>query len=293
MSTKKEFTGSICNSDNRKCTGDHMSINGDNCDVYGNYCTINGDNCNVFGNHCVINGDNCRLDGRNGTINGDNCYIAQDANNVVNGCNCTGPGAKAAPRANGSHNFIISNGSCQSMVQNSSGTYINGVRVATGPSSRVVFGANGININGRPLHDVAALARLEAGAAGIVPSARPPAWRAATGHEAAALARLEAHAATLIPRARPSASSPAAAAAPAPVTKKRTPPAPRDEESRKLVKEGQECVVCMDAPRELACIPCGHLCMCEHCAYKLLEEEKANKCPLCNAEITDTNKIFI
>jgi len=187
--------------------------------------------------------------------------------------------------------------SCHSIVQNSTGTYVDGVLVSNSSVSSFSFGSGGVTINGRPMHDAVALARLEAGAAAIVPSNRPPAWRTATGHEAVALARLEAHAATLVSRARPSASSssPAAAAAPVPVpvTKKRTPPAPRDEESRKSVKEGQECVVCMDAPRELACIPCGHLCMCEHCAYRLLEEEKATKCPLCNAEITDTNKIFI
>ncbi len=277
MPPKKEFTGSICNSDNRKCLGDRMIVNGNNCDVHGNYCIINGNNCNVGGRNCVINGNNC--------------YITQDGNNVVNGDNCSGPGAKAAAGRASSNVFTMSNGSCQSMVQNSTGTYINGVKISGASSSTVVFGNDGITINGRPLrdHDPAAMARLEAHAATLIPRARSP-----PGH--IAMARLDASTAMFGGRSRPtssSLSSPAAAAAPAPATKKRTPPAPRDEESRKSVKEGQECVVCMDAPRELACIPCGHLCMCEHCAYRLLEEEKKNKCPLCNAEITDTNKIFI
>ena len=41
-------------------------------------------------------------------------------------------------------------------------------------------------------------------------------------------------------------------------------------------KRNNECLVCMDAPRDYACIPCGHLCLCGKC-----KDNIDRKCPIC------------
>jgi len=48
------------------------------------------------------------------------------------------------------------------------------------------------------------------------------------------------------------------------------------------------CVVCIDRPKTIAAVPCGHLCFCEECL------ERYNKiiCPLCRKDIDKFVKIF-
>ena len=41
------------------------------------------------------------------------------------------------------------------------------------------------------------------------------------------------------------------------------------------------CVVCMDAPRTWAMVPCHHLCLCEECTEQILSTP-VPKCPMCN-----------
>lgn len=50
------------------------------------------------------------------------------------------------------------------------------------------------------------------------------------------------------------------------------------------------CVICLDAPAEGACIPCGHVAGCMSC----LTEIKANKwgCPVCRAKIDQVIKLY-
>lgn len=50
-------------------------------------------------------------------------------------------------------------------------------------------------------------------------------------------------------------------------------------------KEADECVVCMDGLAVFACVPCGHLCLCDDC--KVLD-----KCPMCRVKVQYTMKIF-
>jgi len=57
-------------------------------------------------------------------------------------------------------------------------------------------------------------------------------------------------------------------------------PAQKPEE-----KEADECVVCMDDSAVFACVPCGHLCLCDGC--KVLD-----KCPMCRVKVQYTMKIF-
>ncbi|XP_058101611.1 probable E3 ubiquitin-protein ligase XBOS34 isoform X2 [Magnolia sinica] len=50
------------------------------------------------------------------------------------------------------------------------------------------------------------------------------------------------------------------------------------------------CVICLDAPKEVVCVPCGHVIGCMSC----LNDIKAKKlgCPICRAKIDQIIKIF-
>lgn len=54
--------------------------------------------------------------------------------------------------------------------------------------------------------------------------------------------------------------------------------------------DSSSCVVCLDAPVEGACIPCGHMAGCMAC----LNEVKAKKwgCPVCRAKIDQVIKLY-
>ena len=47
--------------------------------------------------------------------------------------------------------------------------------------------------------------------------------------------------------------------------------------------EGNECVICMSAPRDTTALPCRHMCMCHQCANEL--KTQTNKCPICRGPI--------
>ncbi|GAX74144.1 hypothetical protein CEUSTIGMA_g1593.t1 [Chlamydomonas eustigma] len=42
-----------------------------------------------------------------------------------------------------------------------------------------------------------------------------------------------------------------------------------------------ECVVCLSAPKQICCVPCGHVCMCIKCSAEV--EQKHGLCPVCRA----------
>lgn len=44
-----------------------------------------------------------------------------------------------------------------------------------------------------------------------------------------------------------------------------------------------ECLVCMSGPKDMCCIPCGHVCMCAACAEQV--QQASNACPLCRGPI--------
>ena len=52
-------------------------------------------------------------------------------------------------------------------------------------------------------------------------------------------------------------------------------------------EEDNECVVCLDGPKEYACVPCGHKVLCAECQGMGLET-----CPVCRTEITLIMKVF-
>ena len=52
-----------------------------------------------------------------------------------------------------------------------------------------------------------------------------------------------------------------------------------------------ECVVCMDAPKVVAMVPCMHMCACEACAQSLLHVSPP-RCPVCRAPIEHTTRVY-
>jgi hypothetical protein len=51
------------------------------------------------------------------------------------------------------------------------------------------------------------------------------------------------------------------------------------------------CVVCFDAPKEYAIVPCGHQCVCASCAEQLTKT-RTPTCPVCREPIQQTMKVF-
>jgi hypothetical protein len=62
-------------------------------------------------------------------------------------------------------------------------------------------------------------------------------------------------------------------------------PAPQPEAEEDL------CVVCMDAPKSHAVMPCLHQCVCEACAQQLLEQG-AQSCPVCRGPFEAIGQVF-
>ena len=54
--------------------------------------------------------------------------------------------------------------------------------------------------------------------------------------------------------------------------------------------EDDECVVCLDDMRTMACIPCGHRCACEACAGVL---DRARGCPVCRVPIEGFLRVYV
>lgn len=58
------------------------------------------------------------------------------------------------------------------------------------------------------------------------------------------------------------------------------------EKAPESVAPGPVCSICIDAPQELAVVPCGHLCMCIACS------KGVTKCPICRVVIQSTMRIY-
>lgn len=52
-------------------------------------------------------------------------------------------------------------------------------------------------------------------------------------------------------------------------------------------RRGLDCVVCLEAPREVLLYPCRHVCCCQACADRL------QRCPMCRAEKTAFTQVFL
>lgn len=52
------------------------------------------------------------------------------------------------------------------------------------------------------------------------------------------------------------------------------------------VRSPQDCVVCMDAARNVVLVPCGHVCCCKTCG------EALDTCPICREHIEQALRMY-
>lgn len=65
----------------------------------------------------------------------------------------------------------------------------------------------------------------------------------------------------------------------------------RDAEERlRVFAQERECVVCLDAEREVMLLPCRHMCVCTPCADQLQHTKMT--CPVCSNSISASEKVF-
>jgi len=64
-----------------------------------------------------------------------------------------------------------------------------------------------------------------------------------------------------------------------------------EEEAKPCGEQHRErCCVCTVRCVDTICLPCGHLCMCRHCATIVLNKDK--KCPICRKQIELLKPVF-
>jgi len=65
----------------------------------------------------------------------------------------------------------------------------------------------------------------------------------------------------------------------------------KEEEAKPCGEQHRErCCVCTVRCVDTICLPCGHLCMCWHCATRVLNRDK--KCPICRKQIELLKPVF-
>eukprot|EP00929_Paragymnodinium_shiwhaense_P101547 TRINITY_DN64708_c0_g1_i1.p1 TRINITY_DN64708_c0_g1~~TRINITY_DN64708_c0_g1_i1.p1 ORF type:complete len:188 (-),score=7.73 TRINITY_DN64708_c0_g1_i1:42-605(-) len=57
--------------------------------------------------------------------------------------------------------------------------------------------------------------------------------------------------------------------------------------------DGNACLICTAAPRTHAFYPCGHQCVCQACAGRVLSASSAAVCPICRTAVQGALKIFV
>ena len=58
----------------------------------------------------------------------------------------------------------------------------------------------------------------------------------------------------------------------------------------RMLEAGEECIICLDEPKTVACVPCGHAHFCYECLSE--EKDRSGKCPLCRQGITLVLKLY-
>ena len=66
-----------------------------------------------------------------------------------------------------------------------------------------------------------------------------------------------------------------------------------NNEEEKIIHDdaGQDCVICMSNPRTMACVPCGHVCLCSKCSDDA--GPKLDKCPICRKLSRTRMRVYI
>ena len=88
--------------------------------------------------------------------------------------------------------------------------------------------------------------------------------------------------------AAPAAPAPTAAAAGVPEFLQVDDDTDEEAHGMGLSPEEAECVVCLDRQRAVACVPCGHLCLCRKCG----DAAGLRSCPLCRTPLVQLLRIF-
>jgi len=78
-------------------------------------------------------------------------------------------------------------------------------------------------------------------------------------------------------------------------------PSPPPSESPKGRPKGSRavCVLCLDADPALACVPCGHVCLCGPCArdfedqFESHQADERRKCPICRNPVQSTMRVYL
>lgn len=53
------------------------------------------------------------------------------------------------------------------------------------------------------------------------------------------------------------------------------------------------CIICLTQPKEVAVVPCGHLCMCTACANEISKRTRTRQCPICRQKFRSTLRVFV
>jgi len=69
-------------------------------------------------------------------------------------------------------------------------------------------------------------------------------------------------------------------------------PVPDGPSQPAAVEDAKLCVVCLDAPRAMLIVPCGHKCLCKTCSAILVARADTEKCPICRARVSQYIEVF-
>jgi|TARA_B100000513_G_scaffold194885_1_gene124450 hypothetical protein len=56
--------------------------------------------------------------------------------------------------------------------------------------------------------------------------------------------------------------------------------------------ESKACVICLERPKEVALLPCAHLCLCSECTTQMQSRGELYHCPCCRAEVDEVRRIY-
>lgn len=70
------------------------------------------------------------------------------------------------------------------------------------------------------------------------------------------------------------------------------PPASPEERPGPSYHEDKSCAVCMNDTKNMALVPCGHVCLCEACCRAVMSSG-SRKCPVCRIGIESTLKVYL
>ena len=63
----------------------------------------------------------------------------------------------------------------------------------------------------------------------------------------------------------------------------------KDQDAATSVATALQCVVCMTRERAVACVPCGHKCLCKECGKR---DVVGGKCPMCRESVKLFMEVF-